>query len=110
MRFLFVAFGIAAVLLGFSTMINGGFNHHGIYIYLKESRYFVGGIFIILGVLFFRIAFKKRSNGIFEEKYLKCPKCFETFLPENFQSKICPKCGAEAEDLKDFFENHPGAK
>jgi hypothetical protein len=110
MRSLFVTFGLSGILLGSLTIIKGGFNHHGIFIYLEKSKYFVGCIFILLGIMFFWIAFRKQSGETYREQYLKCPKCQETFLLENSQSKTCAKCGEDAENLEGFFKRHSELK
>ena len=62
MRIIYLIGGGCGIMLGLLTIIKGGFNHHGIFINLPESKYLVGGIFIIIGMLFFFIALRWKEK------------------------------------------------
>jgi len=52
MKILYFFFGVCGLLLGLLTMIKGGYNHHGVFLNLTESKYSVGSVFIVIGIFF----------------------------------------------------------
>jgi hypothetical protein len=61
-RIVFLAFGLCGILGGVHIAIEGLLFYRGTVTPLGESRYFVGGVFVLLGIVSITIALRKGKD------------------------------------------------
>ena len=108
-KLFWIAFGLLWILFGISLIKHPIFydSRHGIYQDFSQIKWPLGGGFLLIGILFFLVSFKKQNGNTVD---FICPNCEETVKGTEGKDVYCPKCGTKMEPLEGFYERHPDRK
>jgi len=79
---------------------------YGMYVNLSGYNKPFGIAFVVVGLIFVRWSFDKKYQTARNIVQI-CPKCEEPPVLTGPSGMRCPKCGAELEPVKGFYERHP---
>lgn len=102
--------GFLIIYHGISTIKNAGFSWFGLFIVVENNKYFIGGLFILVGLFFVWLSIWRKAIRLIEGEFFKCISCGEVIDSKLLKNLICPKCNGVLEELEGFYERHPEIK
>ena len=109
-RIFILILGFLIIYHGISTIIKARFYWFGLFIVVENNKYFIGCLFILLGLFFVWLSIWRKAIRVIEGEFFKCTRCGEVIDSKSLKNLICPKCDGVLEELEGFFERHPEIK
>jgi hypothetical protein len=111
MNFFYIIIGFSLVIFGVAIIIDPIFHDskHKFIHDFTEIKWPFGVFLTLLGFIFLYVSFRKKS-ATGASNILICLGCRHLINKSDFSDKLCPKCGADLEELDGFYERHPELK
>jgi hypothetical protein len=105
-RMFFIILGSLSIWYGIKLYIN-----QWSYLYGVPVAKWTGVIIALFGVIILLYGLiKKDIPKDYDENFVMCVSCLNSFYVQEISNNICPKCNGNVEDLGGFYVRHPELK